>query len=80
MFSLHLFMVSFSHESQSGVLEALDSTSRCLDEAVLTSIHNLYFDQKYEKYQSFSSENFQFLKVKFYIYFNKRVFVMSLQQ
>ena len=29
-------------------------------EAVLTSTHNLCFEQKYEKYQSFLSENFQF--------------------
>ena len=40
------------------------------------STHNLCFEQKYEKYQSFSSENFQFLEVKFSIYLNRRVFVM----
>ena len=45
-------------------------------EAVLTSTHNLCFEQKYEKYQSFSSENFQFLEMKFSIYLNRRVFVM----
>ena len=39
---------------------------------------NLCFEQKYEKYQSFLSENFQFLEVKFSIYLNKRVFVMGL--
>ena len=33
--------------------------------------------QKYEKYQNFLSENFQFLEVKFSIYLNRRVFVMS---
>ena len=27
-------------------------------EAVLTSTHNLCFEQKYEKYQNFLSENF----------------------
>ena len=32
--------------------------------------------QKYENYQSFLSENFQFLEVKFSIYLNRRVFVM----
>ena len=33
------------------------------------SLHNLCFEQKYEKYQFFfSSENFQFLEVKFSIY------------
>ena len=38
--------------------------------------HNLCFEQKYEKYQSFLSENFQFLEVKFSIYLNRHVFVM----
>ena len=32
-----------------------------LPRAILTSTHNLCFEQKYEKYQSFLSENFQFL-------------------
>ena len=45
-------------------------------EAVLTSTHNLCFEQKYEKYQNFLSKNFQFLVVKFSIYLNRRVFVM----
>ena len=40
------------------------------------STHNLCFEQKYEKYQSFLSENFQFLEVKFSIYLNRHVFVM----
>ena len=40
------------------------------------STHNLCFEQKYEKYQSFLCENFQFWKVKFSIYFYRRVFVM----
>ena len=31
-----------------------------LCEAVLTSTHNLCFEQKYEKYLNFLSENFQF--------------------
>ena len=44
--------------------------------AVLTSTHNLCFEQKYENYQNFSSESFQFLVVKFAIYLNRRVFVM----
>ena len=47
-----------------------------LAEAVLTSTHNLCFEQKYEKYQSFLSDNFQFLEVKFSIYLNRCVFVM----
>ena len=45
-------------------------------EAVLTSTHNLCFVQKYEKYLSILSENFQFLEIKFSIYLNRRVFVM----
>ena len=40
------------------------------------STHNLYFEQQNEKYQSFLSENFQFLEVKFSIYLNRRVFVI----
>ena len=51
-------------------------TQNHLIEAVLTSTHNLCFEQKYEKYQIFLSENFQFLVVKFSIYLNRHVFVM----
>ena len=40
-------------------------------EAVLTSTHNLCFEQKYEKYLTFLSEN-----VQFSIYLNRHVFVM----
>ena len=40
------------------------------------STHNLCFEQKYEKYQSFLSENFQFLEEKFPIYLNRLVFVI----
>ena len=40
-------------------------------EAILTSTHNLCFEQKYEKYFIF-----QFLEVKVSIYLNRRVFVM----
>ena len=32
------------------------------------STNSLCFEQKYEKYQNFLSENFQFLVVKFSIY------------
>ena len=42
----------------------------------LTSTHNLCFEQKYEKYRRFLSENFQFLEMKFSMYLNRRVFVM----
>ena len=44
--------------------------------SVLTSTHNLCFEQKYEKYQRFLSEFFQFLKVKFSTYLHRHVFVM----
>ena len=47
-----------------------------LAKAVLTSTHNLCFEQKYEKSHTFLIENFQFLEVKFSIYLNRRVFVM----
>ena len=40
------------------------------------SIHNICYEQKYEKYQNFSSESFHFLVVKFSIYLNRRVFVL----
>ena len=49
-----------------------------LAEAVLTSTHNLCFEQKYEYivYQNFLSESFPFLVVEFSRYWNRRVFVM----
>ena len=40
------------------------------------STNNLCFDEKYKKNQSFLSESFQFLEVKFSVYLNKHVFVM----
>ena len=40
------------------------------------STHSLCFEQKYEKYQNFLSENFHFLVVKFSVYLNWHVFVM----
>ena len=50
-----------------------------LVEAVLTSTHNLCFEQKCEKYQNFLPENFPFWVVKFSIYLNRRVFVMMME-
>ena len=47
-----------------------------LVEAVLTSTHNLCFEQKYEKCQNFLSEKFSFLVVKFSVYLNRHVFVV----
>ena len=47
-----------------------------LGEADLTSTHNLCFEQKCEKYQYFSSDNFHFLVVRFSVYLNRHVFVM----
>ena len=41
------------------------------------STHNLCFAQKYEKYQNFHLKNFQLLVVKFSIYLNRCVFVMT---
>ena len=45
--------------------------------AVLTITHNLRFEQEYEKYQNFLSENFPCLIVKFSEYLNRCVFVMK---
>ena len=36
------------------------------------STHNLCFEQKYEEYENFLSENFHFLVVKFSVYLNRR--------
>ena len=49
---------------------------KCLIEAVLISTHYLCFEQKYEKYQNFLSENFHSFVVKFSVYLNRQVFVM----
>ena len=38
------------------------------------STHNLFFEQKYEKYQNFYF--FSFLEVEFSIYLNRHVLVM----
>ena len=46
---------------------------------VLTSTHNLCFEQKCEKYQNFYLKIFNFLVVKFSVYLNRRVFVMGMQ-
>ena len=51
-------------------------------EAVLTSTHNICFEQKYEKFQNFYLKTFSFFffvfffVVKFSINLNRRVFVM----
>ena len=47
-----------------------------LAEAVLTSTHNLCFEQKYIKITEFLYEIFHFFEVKFSIYLNRCVFVM----
>ena len=51
-----------------------------IDFGVLTSTHNLCFEQKLIKYQNFLSEIFQFLEVKFSIYLNRRVYVMRWEE
>ena len=40
------------------------------------STHILCFEQKYEKYPTFLSENFYILMVRFSVYLNRHVFVM----
>ena len=39
-----------------------------LNEAVLTCTHNLCFEQKYEKYYNFSSENYHFYSREILLY------------
>ena len=41
------------------------------------SAHNLCFEQIYEKYQNFLSENFHILVVKFSVYLNRRIFIIG---
>ena len=41
------------------------------------STNNLCFKQKYENYQRFLSEKFQFLEVKFSIYLNRFVMLQA---
>ena len=45
-----------------------------LDEAVLTSTHNLCFEQKYEKYKNFLSEKLPFFGGKIFSVFEIGVF------
>ena len=45
-------------------------------EAVLTSTHNLCFEQKYEKYQNLYLNILIILVVKFSVYLNRHVSVM----
>ena len=47
-----------------------------LSEAVLTSTHNLCFDQMYEKYPNFYLKIFIFWWLKCSVYLNRQVFVM----
>ena len=46
------------------------------------STHNLCFEQKYDKYQNFLSENFHFLLIKFSVqlHLNRRVFLMVVEK
>ena len=46
-------------------------------EAVLTSTHNLCFEQNYENDQNFLSENLHLLVVKFSVHLNRQVFAMQ---
>ena len=48
-----------------------------LVEAVLTSTHNLCFEQKYEKYLNFCLKIFNFSVINFSVYLNRNVFVMN---
>ena len=41
------------------------------------STHNLCFEKEYDKYKNFLSENFPCLVVKFSIYLNRPVLIMT---
>ena len=43
------------------------------------STHNLCFEEKFEKYQNFLSENFHLLVVNFSVYLNRLVFIMGVR-
>ena len=55
---------------------SLEMPWRGFTKAVLTSTHNLCFEQEHEKYRNFLSENFPFLVVNFSFYLNRGVFIM----
>ena len=42
------------------------------------STYSLCFELKYDNYQNFLSKNFHFLVIKFSMYLNRRLFVMSI--
>ena len=48
---------------------------RTASKGVLTSTHNLYFEQKFENYQNILSEHFPFLVVTFSLCLNRHVFL-----
>ena len=50
--------------------------SEFLAEAVLTSIHNLCFEQRYENIRIFYKKKIIFFVIKFSVYLNRHVFVM----
>ena len=56
----------------------MDIRKNRLSEAVLTSTHNLCFEQKYEKSQNFYLKTLSFLVVKFSVYLKRRVFITTL--
>ena len=73
LFNSHFYIVKLGYAGvylfSLFLLQNIDcGYSRSLDEAVLTCTHYLCFEQKYEKHQILSAENFQFLKLKKYLY------------
>ena len=52
-------------------------TQNRFGEVVLRSTHNLCFEQECEKYQNFLSENVPYLVIKFSIYLNRCIFIMT---
>ena len=72
----HFYIVKLGFTGVCIIFLILLKKINCRLSLVLTSTHNLCFEQKYEKYENFLSENFPFLVVKFSTFLNRGVFVM----
>ena len=66
---VYIIFLSFAEKHRLLVLVRTASPRNQSSEAVLTSTHNLCFEQKYEKYQNILSENFHFFGGKIFSIF-----------
>ena len=65
-FKPHLYVVELGFAGVN-IIFLISAQKHRFAEAVLTNTHNLFFEQKCEKYQRFLSGNFQLSVVKFSI-------------